>query len=89
MNIRGDGVGRREQGNIPGQIRETVVLLCEALETTREDVAFIALRLFAERGPPIAIRSDPVGSRDRGTGEVPFLQMMYVLRPRVVAACSH
>jgi transposase InsO family protein len=35
------------------------VLLCEALETTREDVAFTAFeRLFAERGLPLAIRSD-------------------------------
>jgi transposase InsO family protein len=35
------------------------VLLCEALESTREDLAFTAFeRLFAERGLPIAIRSD-------------------------------
>jgi transposase InsO family protein len=35
------------------------VLLCEALETTREDVAFTAFeRLFADRGLPAAIRSD-------------------------------
>jgi transposase InsO family protein len=35
------------------------VLLCEALESTREDLAFTACeRLFAERGLPLAIRSD-------------------------------
>ena len=35
------------------------LLLCEALESTREDLAFTAFeRLFAERGLPIAIRSD-------------------------------
>jgi len=35
------------------------VLLCEALEATREDLAFTAFqRLFAERGLPLAIRSD-------------------------------
>ena len=35
------------------------VLLCEALEATREDLAFAAFeRLFAERGLPLAIRSD-------------------------------
>src|SRR5215467_12631898 len=35
------------------------VLLCEALETTREELAFTAFeRLFAERGLPNAIRSD-------------------------------
>ncbi len=35
------------------------VLLCEALEATREDLAFAAFeRLFAERGLPSAIRSD-------------------------------
>ena len=35
------------------------VLLCEALETTREDIAFTAFeRLFAERGLPMAMRSD-------------------------------
>jgi len=35
------------------------VLLCEALESTREDLAFTAFeRLFAERGLPSAIRSD-------------------------------
>jgi transposase InsO family protein len=35
------------------------VLLCEALEATREDLALTAFeRLFAERGLPIAIRSD-------------------------------
>jgi transposase InsO family protein len=35
------------------------VLLCEALETTRQDVAFTAFeRLFAERGLPHAMRSD-------------------------------
>ncbi len=35
------------------------VLLCEALQATREDLAFTAFeRLFAERGLPIAIRSD-------------------------------
>jgi putative transposase len=33
--------------------------MCEALETTREDVAVTAFeRLFAERGLPQAIRSD-------------------------------
>jgi len=35
------------------------VLLCQALESTREHSAFTAFeRLFAERGLPIAIRSD-------------------------------
>ena len=35
------------------------LLLCEALESTREDMAFTAFeRLFAERGLPLAIRSD-------------------------------
>jgi transposase InsO family protein len=35
------------------------LLLCEALESTREDLAFRAFeRLFAERGLPLAIRSD-------------------------------
>lgn len=35
------------------------VLLCEALESTREELAFTAFeRLFAERGLPRAIRSD-------------------------------
>ena len=35
------------------------LLLCEALESTREDLAFTAFhRLFAERGLPSAIRSD-------------------------------
>jgi len=35
------------------------VLLCEAMQTTREDVALTAFeRLFAERGLPLAIRSD-------------------------------
>jgi transposase InsO family protein len=35
------------------------LLLCEALESTREDLAFTAFeRLFAERGLPHAIRSD-------------------------------
>ena len=35
------------------------LLLCEALESTREDLAFTAFeRLFAERGLPKAIRSD-------------------------------
>jgi len=35
------------------------VLLCEALESTREALAFTAFeRLFAERGLPLAIRSD-------------------------------
>jgi transposase InsO family protein len=35
------------------------VLLCEALESTREALAFAAFeRLFAERGLPLAIRSD-------------------------------
>jgi transposase InsO family protein len=35
------------------------VLLCEALESTREDLAFMAFeRLFQERGLPAAIRSD-------------------------------
>src|SRR5439155_16719199 len=35
------------------------LLLCEALESTREDLAFTAFeRLFRERGLPIAIRSD-------------------------------
>src|SRR5262249_38683491 len=35
------------------------VLLCEALESTREELAFTAFeRLFVERGLPLAIRSD-------------------------------
>jgi transposase InsO family protein len=35
------------------------LLLCEALESTREHLAFTAFeRLFAERGLPLAIRSD-------------------------------
>jgi transposase InsO family protein len=35
------------------------LLLCEALESTREDLAFTAFeQLFAERGLPLAIRSD-------------------------------
>jgi hypothetical protein len=35
------------------------VLLCEALESTRQDPVFTAFdRLFAERGLPLAIRSD-------------------------------
>ena len=35
------------------------VLLCEALQTTREEPALTAFeRLFAERGLPLAIRSD-------------------------------
>ena len=35
------------------------MLLCEALESTREELAFTAFeRLFAERGLPLAIRSD-------------------------------
>ena len=35
------------------------LLLCEALESVREDTAFTAFeRLFAERGLPLAIRSD-------------------------------
>ena len=35
------------------------LLLCEALESTREDPAFTAFeRLFRERGLPVAIRSD-------------------------------
>jgi transposase InsO family protein len=35
------------------------ILLCEALESTREDLAFTAFeRLFKERGQPLAIRSD-------------------------------
>jgi transposase InsO family protein len=35
------------------------LLLCEALESTREQLAFTAFeRLFAERGLPLAIRSD-------------------------------
>jgi hypothetical protein len=35
------------------------VLLCEALETTREDMAFTAFeQLFAEQGLPMAIHSD-------------------------------
>jgi transposase InsO family protein len=35
------------------------LLLCEALESTREDLAFTAFKhLFAERGLPLAIRSD-------------------------------
>jgi transposase InsO family protein len=35
------------------------LLLCEALDSTREDLAFTAFeRLFAERGLPLAIRSD-------------------------------
>jgi transposase InsO family protein len=37
------------------------LLLCEALESTREDLAFTAFeRLFVERGLPLAIRSDGV-----------------------------
>jgi transposase InsO family protein len=36
-----------------------LLLLCEALESTREDLAFPAFeRLFRERGLPLAIRSD-------------------------------
>ncbi len=36
-----------------------LLLLCEALESTREDLAFTAFeRLFAERGLPLSIRSD-------------------------------
>jgi transposase InsO family protein len=35
------------------------LLMCEALETTRQELAFAAFeRLFRERGLPIAIRSD-------------------------------
>ena len=35
------------------------LLLCEALESTREDIAFTAFeQLFRERGLPAAIRSD-------------------------------
>lgn len=35
------------------------LLMCEALESTREDLAFVAFeRLFKERGLPLAIRSD-------------------------------
>jgi transposase InsO family protein len=35
------------------------VLLCEAMQTTREELALTAFeRLFAERGLPLAIRSD-------------------------------
>jgi transposase InsO family protein len=35
------------------------LLMCEALESTREELAFTAFeRLFAERGMPLAIRSD-------------------------------
>jgi transposase InsO family protein len=35
------------------------LLLCEALESTREELAFTAFeRLFQERGLPSAIRSD-------------------------------
>ena len=35
------------------------LLMCEALESTREDLAFTAFeRLFAERGMPVSIRSD-------------------------------
>jgi transposase InsO family protein len=35
------------------------LLLCEALDSTREDTAFTAFeRMFRERGPPAAIRSD-------------------------------
>jgi len=35
------------------------LLMCEALESTREDLAFTAFeRLFAERGLPVSIRSD-------------------------------
>jgi transposase InsO family protein len=35
------------------------LLMCEALESTREDLAFTAFeRLFAERGLPLSIRSD-------------------------------
>jgi transposase InsO family protein len=49
-----------------GNVRFTVtdhasrfLLLCEALESTREELAFTAFeRLFAERGLPLAIRSD-------------------------------
>ena len=46
------------------------VLPCEALETTREDIPFMAFeQLFAERGLPIAIRSDnglPTGLPETG-----------------------
>jgi transposase InsO family protein len=36
-----------------------LLLLCEALESTREDLAFTAFeRLFAERGLPLSMRSD-------------------------------
>jgi transposase InsO family protein len=37
------------------------LLLCEALDSTREDTAIMAFeRLFGERGLPLAIRSDGV-----------------------------
>ena len=60
---------RRLQGRVPARRwcypltvtdhASRFVLLCEALETTREDTAFTAFeRLFAERGLPMAIRSD-------------------------------
>jgi hypothetical protein len=40
--------------------------MCEALESTREDLAFTAFeRLFAERGLPNAIRSDSPAGRSR------------------------
>jgi transposase InsO family protein len=34
------------------------VLLCEAMQTAREELATAFERLFAERGLPLAIRSD-------------------------------
>ena len=39
--------------------RASCLLLCEALDSTREDPAITAFeRLFRERGLPLAIRSD-------------------------------
>ena len=48
------------------------ILLCEALESTKEAPVFTAFhRLFEERGLPVAIRSDnggPCGTRDGRSG---------------------
>ena len=63
-------VVRRLQGRVQARQRPLLLstvtdhasrflLLCEALESNREDTAFTAFeRLFAERGLPLAIRSD-------------------------------